>query len=138
MKVAYNPDDVSNVWLIKNGSYIRFELIESRYAGKQLLEVQQLQEEKKSLVQAAETASIQAQIDLAAHILNIADNAIKHENTDVKGIRETRKRESLSKEQTELYEKLRANLNERMDLSTCDAFTVGFKIGVRIMNEATK
>lgn len=94
VKVAYNPDDVSNVWLIKNGSYIRFELIESRYAGKQLLEVQQLQEEKKSLVQAAETASIQAQIDLAAHILNIADNAIKHENTDVKGIRETRKRET--------------------------------------------
>lgn len=47
-------------------------------------------------------------------------------------------KKSLSKEQTELYEKLRANLNERMDLSSFDAFTVGFKLGVRIMNEATK
>ena len=47
-------------------------------------------------------------------------------------------KKSLSKEQIELYDKLRSNLNERMDLSTCDAFTVGFKLGVRIMNEATK
>lgn len=47
-------------------------------------------------------------------------------------------KESLSKEQNELYEKLRFNQNERLDLSTCDAFTVGFKLGVRMMNEATK
>ena len=33
---------------------------------------------------------------------------------------------SLSKEQNEPYDKLRANLNGRLDLSTCDAFTVGF------------
>lgn len=25
--VAYNPDDVSNVWIIENGKYILFELI---------------------------------------------------------------------------------------------------------------
>lgn len=47
-------------------------------------------------------------------------------------------KESLSKEQSELYEKLRSNLNERLDMSTCDAFTVGFKLGVRMMTEATK
>ena len=47
-------------------------------------------------------------------------------------------KESLSKDQNELYEKLRGNLDERLDLSTCDAFTVGFKLGVRMMNEATK
>lgn len=46
-------------------------------------------------------------------------------------------KESLSKDQNELYEKLRGNLDERLDLSTCDAFTVDFKLGVRIMNEAT-
>lgn len=31
VSVAYNPEDVSCVWLIENGSYIRFTLIESRY-----------------------------------------------------------------------------------------------------------
>ena len=47
-------------------------------------------------------------------------------------------KKSLSKEQNELYDKLRANLNGRLDLSTCDAFTVGFKLGVRMMIETTK
>lgn len=32
--VAYNPDDVSEVWLIEKGVYSRFTLIESRFKGK--------------------------------------------------------------------------------------------------------
>lgn len=47
-------------------------------------------------------------------------------------------KKTLSKEQNELYDKLRANLNERLDLSACDAFTTGFKLGVKMMSEATK
>lgn len=38
--VAYNPDDVSYVWLLDNGAYIRFELIESRFKGMDLVEAQ--------------------------------------------------------------------------------------------------
>ena len=34
--VAYNPEDVTEVWLIEKGSFIRFTLIESRFAGKSL------------------------------------------------------------------------------------------------------
>ena len=34
-------------------------------------------------------------------------------------------KKSLSKEQNELYDKLRSNLNERLDLSACDAFATG-------------
>lgn len=51
--VAYNPDDVSEVWLIDNGSYIRFDLIESRYKGKELSDVEILQRGQKELVKAA-------------------------------------------------------------------------------------
>ena len=40
--VAYNPEDVSNVWLIENGKYICFELIQGRYNGKELSEVESL------------------------------------------------------------------------------------------------
>ena len=47
-------------------------------------------------------------------------------------------KKTLSKEQIELYDKLRSNLNERLDLSACDAFATGFKLGVRMMCEATK
>lgn len=46
-------------------------------------------------------------------------------------------KKTLSKEQIELYDKLRSNLNERLDLSACDAFATGFKLGVRMMCEAT-
>ena len=44
--VAYNPEDVSMVWLIEDGRYIPFDLIEGRYAGKSLEEVQGMQEAK--------------------------------------------------------------------------------------------
>lgn len=91
--VAYNPDDVSFVWLLENGSYIRFELIESRYKDKRLSDVQTLLDGQKSLVQASERANTQAQIDLANHILTIAGNAIRHDDVSIKGIRDTRQRE---------------------------------------------
>lgn len=90
--VAYNPDDVSFIWLVEDG-YIRFRLIESRFNGKKLSDVELLNKAQKSLVQAAERANTQAQIDLASHILTIAQNAVKHDDISVKCIRETRQRE---------------------------------------------
>ena len=56
------------VWLIEDGRYIPFDLIEGRYAGKSLEEVQGMQEAKKQLVKAAAEETIQAKIDLADHI----------------------------------------------------------------------
>ncbi len=91
--VAYNPDDVSYVWLIEDGSYIRFELIESRYKGKQLSGVQAIKSGQKSIVQSADTINIQARIDLAEHILTIAKNASGHGDISVKGIRDAKQRE---------------------------------------------
>lgn len=91
--VAYNPDDVSYVWLIEDGKYIRFELIENRYDGKQLSSVQELKNSQKNLIRSAERANTQAQIDLATHILAISRNVFKHEDTSIKGVRENRKKE---------------------------------------------
>lgn len=91
--VAYNPDDVSFIWLIENGAYIRFELIESRFKGFELSRVQTLSDGQKSLIQAAGTANMQAQIDLASHILTIARNSSRKDDVSIKGIRETRQRE---------------------------------------------
>ena len=38
--VAYNPEDVTSVWLLDNGNYTEFQLIESRFYGKDLTQVQ--------------------------------------------------------------------------------------------------
>ena len=48
--VSYNPDDVTVVWLKENGSFIPFTLIESRYSGKNLAEVEHMKKGKKELV----------------------------------------------------------------------------------------
>ena len=91
--VAYNPDDVTAVWLIDNGSYIRFDLIESRYKGKELSDVETMQRGQKELVKAAVTDNIQAQINLAQSIEIIAASAKSPNKINIKSIRNTRQRE---------------------------------------------
>lgn len=39
-EVAYNPDDVSAIWLLEQGKYVRFELIEGRFKGMELKDVE--------------------------------------------------------------------------------------------------
>lgn len=91
--VAYNPDDVSAVWLIDNGSYIRFDLIESRYKGKELSDVEIMQRGQKELVKAATADNIQAQINLAKSIEIIAASVNNPDKVNIKSIRNTRQRE---------------------------------------------
>lgn len=91
--VAYNPDDTSAIWLIEDGKYVRFDLVESRYAGKDLLEVQSMKSEQRMLERDSITANIQAQIDLASHIEAITNGANRHYDTNTSGIRSTRKKE---------------------------------------------
>ena len=91
--VAYNPDDVTYVWVIENGAYIRFDLIESRFKGKELEEVTDMKKRQRKLVKDEEVARTQAEIRLATHIEEISKNAVKSDKVNIKGVRETRKRE---------------------------------------------
>lgn len=91
--VAYNSDDVSAVWLIDNGYYIRFDLIESRYKGKELSDVEIMQRGQKELVKAATADNIQAQINLAQSIEIIAASVNNPDKVNIKSIRNTRQRE---------------------------------------------
>lgn len=92
--VAYNPDDVSNIWLITESSkYIGFDLIESRFNGKILAQVQEVQEEQKKLVSMVMEEKIQAEIDLAGHIQAIAAHSTGPFTKDTKDIRNNRKNE---------------------------------------------
>ena len=90
--VAYNPEDVTEVWVIEKGRYIPFELIESRFEGKALDTVQTIKKTKQESINAATPANLQAQIDLAEHIQVIAAQG-KHSDVGLKNIRSTRKRE---------------------------------------------
>lgn len=90
--IAYNPDDVSVVWLLENGIYTEFALVESRFSGKSLDEVQQMQSTKKQVIQSVNGDNLQARIDLAEHIRIISNNATASD-INIKAIRETRQRE---------------------------------------------
>lgn len=92
---AYNPDDVSNVWLLESGVYTPFELIESRFSGKDYLAVESMKETQKQMIKTATADNIQAKINLADYIAAVADAAVKQGKTDIKGIRDNRKREEI-------------------------------------------
>lgn len=92
MTVAYNPDDVSECWVIEKGAYTSFTLIERRFAHKSLESAKALQQARKHTVNTAAADNLQAQLDLAEHIQVIASQR-KHTDVDLKNIRSTRKKE---------------------------------------------
>ena len=94
---AYNPDDISMVWLLENGKYIAFELIESRFDGKSAEDVKDIKEQQKNIIKSVETQNIQAKINLINNIGLIADSA-NHSNSSLKDIRRNR-----AKEKTETH-----------------------------------
>ena len=87
---AYNPDDVTEVWLLEKGEYIPFKLIEQRFSGKSLDGVKQMKAAQSELVRSAAEEELQAQIDLAQHIEVIANK--QSSAVGIKNIRQTRQR----------------------------------------------
>lgn len=89
--VAYNPDDVTGVWLIRNGEYLKFDLVEVRFAGKTLSEAQEMKQRQKELNRSQAEEELQAKIELTRHIEAIvAQTAVKSPN--FKNVRKNRKR----------------------------------------------
>ncbi|SFL97676.1 Mu transposase C-terminal domain-containing protein [Pelosinus propionicus] len=93
--VAYNPEDVTSVWLLENGIYTKFAIIESRFEGKDLTAVQSLQTAQRDIVKGANQENLQAQINLVRHIEAIAGSVRNSADVSVKNIRDNRKREQL-------------------------------------------
>lgn len=91
--VAYNPEDVSEVWSIENGIYTPFSLIECRFCGKGTQEVETIKETQKTALKATAADNMQAKIDLVRHIGIVAASATSQGNTSIKGIRKNRRRE---------------------------------------------
>lgn len=91
--VAYDRADVSCVWIYEDGKYTRFDLIESRYQGKDLEAVLAMKKRQNEIIEQEQQQSIQSEINLVSHIQTIKQNAITETNPDVKNIRGTREEE---------------------------------------------
>ena len=107
--VAYNPENVSEVWVIEKGIYVKFDLIEERFADKSVSEVEEQYKAVNSIVNENAKTSVQAQIDLSRNIEIIAGAAQRKTNCSIKNIRSTRQKEkirthTLCFEEGEIYE----------------------------------
>ena len=91
--VAYNPEDVTSVWVLEDGKYTEFTIIESRFEGKNLTEVQELQSTQRTIVRDSARDNLQAQISLAQHIETIAGSVGGRTDVHMKNIRSARRRE---------------------------------------------
>lgn len=91
--IAYNPEDVNNVWFIIKDDYIRFDLIETRFSGKMLVQVNEEKEQQKKIVSTAIEEKVQAELDLAGHIQVIAAHISGSPEKKTKDIRDNRKKE---------------------------------------------
>lgn len=90
--VAYNPDNCNKVWLReKDGSFVEFSLIESRFADMSLEAVQNIHRRQKQLVQDAMRDNYQAKIELMSFIETISATATPADNVQIKGTRSVRK-----------------------------------------------
>lgn len=75
VSVAYNPDDSGYVWLINNGEYIKFELIESRFQNKNFKEIEEMKSIKNDIIRSVASEDLQARIGLGVYIETIANNS---------------------------------------------------------------
>ena len=90
--MAYNPEDSENVWLIDKGNYIKFELIESRFRNKNFEQIEEMQMQRKSIVNSATCENLQARINLANYIETIVNNTGRS-NGDLNEILQNKERE---------------------------------------------
>ena len=90
--VAYNPFNVSFVFLVENGEYVKFELIEQFFKDKSLEESKEIQRKKRNIIKKYSNESLQSEMHLGADI----DTFIKGKNpiqVNTKNVRENRANE---------------------------------------------
>ena len=92
--MAYDSNDVTTVWAILNGEYVPFNIIENRFKGMDITETDALLQEQKRLVAKEEYNNMQSKIDLAKYIETIANNVCRKQDTKIKNVKQTRKRET--------------------------------------------
>lgn len=90
--VAYNPESADTVYLLQNGEFIEFHLIESRFSGKSFEEIKEMQGKQKAIVGDAVHNNLQGRIDLASHVERIVGGRERSEDINLKEIRKNKKK----------------------------------------------
>ena len=89
---AYNPESADTVYLLREGGFIEFHLIESRFSGRSFEEVRAMQSGKKEIISSAVHDNLQGRVDLASHVERIISGTGQDRDVNLKGIRSTKSR----------------------------------------------
>ena len=94
--VAYNPDDTNKVWLLENGGYTPFSLIESRYEDLTMEQVADMKQKTTNLVRAEKENSLLAEVELMKSLETIVSNcgSKKRSTAELRNIRDNRAKEA--------------------------------------------
>ena len=99
--VAYDPDDISFVYLVESGLYTKFELILKIYDNLSLEESMELQAQQQAAKKSAQSQKEQALIDLVSSIETIASTRERTGEVNLKSIRQTHKTEKQRRRSTQ-------------------------------------
>ena len=89
--VAYNPDNCNRVWVKeKDGSFVEFSLIESRFEDMSIDSVQEIQQKQKELMKDTMRDNYQAKIELMSFIESVVSKP-KSSDVQIKDTRAARK-----------------------------------------------
>lgn len=91
--VAYNPDDVSHIWLRTDNGYEEFQIIETMYTGKSLEQVAEIKKGQEAIVRNEAEEALQAKIRLMSFIETAVEQKTSPEKVSIKGIRDKRQSE---------------------------------------------
>lgn len=90
--VAYDSNDVSKVWLLENGNYIEFTIIEKYLRGKTLEEVEIIKVNKNKVLSGSKIKSVKSKIEIQ-NVLEELVESLDGVVVDVKNVRKNRKNE---------------------------------------------
>ena len=91
--VAYNPDNISSVWLVENGTYIPFALIDRQYSDYTVEDMISQKAKQGKIIKNAERESLQAKVKLIREIEAISSSCHTDTQADITSIRATRSKE---------------------------------------------
>ena len=92
--VAYDEFNTSTIYLIENGEYISFELVESRYSNMSIEDVNNMKSKQKQIISQEEANQLQAKLTLLSDIETIR-NQTDNKQKSIKDIRVNRNNEIL-------------------------------------------
>ena len=95
--VAYDPEKTSCIWLIKDGNYVKFTLIDKQYDDRSFAAASLNMVRSSNYIKGFEADSMQARISLINDIQAVAKQCSARNEVDVTAIRKTRSKEKIKR-----------------------------------------